>query len=179
MTRPALIYTWNSTPEERAEAFPCDGHLPEPDLTAFRALDVDAPATTVFRWLCQLRAAPYSYDWIDNFGRRSPRRLTPGLERLEVGQRFMTIFRLAEFEPDRSVTLYSKGRLFGRVSVTYSVSVISATRSRVVVKLLGGLPWSARPVKSLLRNAVAAGDLFMMRRQLLNLKHLAEANQRR
>ena len=47
----------------------------------------------------------FSYDWIDNFGRQSPRELVPGLERLAVGQRVMSIFRLVEFERDVHLTL--------------------------------------------------------------------------
>jgi hypothetical protein len=40
----------------------------------------------------------------DNLGRRSPRELTPGLDQLQVGQRIMTIFHLASFEPDRHLS---------------------------------------------------------------------------
>jgi hypothetical protein len=47
----------------------------------------------VVRWLCQLRAAPYAYDWLDNWGKQSPRQLIPGLENLKLGQTVMTIFR--------------------------------------------------------------------------------------
>ena len=63
-----------------------------------------APAEVVYRWLCQLRVAPYSYDWIDNRGRRSPRELTPGLEQLAEGQTVM-IFRLVSFAWGRHLTL--------------------------------------------------------------------------
>ena len=94
----------------------------------YRAVDVAAPAEIVFRWLCQLRAAPYSYDLIDNGGRRSPQELTPGLERLEPGQRFMRIFRLVEFEPGRSITVLSRGTVFGEVAVTYRVRGAGAGR---------------------------------------------------
>ena len=139
----------------------------------FRATDVAAPAAVTFRWLCQLRAAPYSYDKLDNYGRRSPQELTPGLERLEVGQRLMTIFRLAEFEPGESLTVLHRGRLFGRVACTYWAKPVDAERSRIVVKIVcstdGGGPLSA-----LARLLLPPGDLVMMRRQLLNLKELAE-----
>src|SRR3989442_14397603 len=81
---------WGSTAAERAQPFPCAGLVPEPAAALFRAVDVAAPARVLFPWLCQLRVAPYSYDWIDNLGRQSPRRLTPGLERLALGQRVMT-----------------------------------------------------------------------------------------
>ena len=63
---------------ERAAAYPCDGLIDCPDRVVFRGVDIAAPAALVFRWLCQLRAAPYSYDWVDNFGRRSPRRSSRG-----------------------------------------------------------------------------------------------------
>lgn len=62
-------------------------------------------AELVFLWLCQLRRAPYSYDWIDNFGRRSPREADPQLSELEVDQSVMTIFTLTGFEPGASLNL--------------------------------------------------------------------------
>src|SRR5262245_41782307 len=100
----SIAVTWRSTPDERRMPFPCDRHVSGPEAAYFRAVDVQAPAAIVFRWLCQLRVAPYSYDCIDNLGRRSPRRLTPGLDRLTVGQRFMTGFELVDFEYARPLT---------------------------------------------------------------------------
>jgi hypothetical protein len=170
---PAVVRNWGSTPAERAESFPCDRLLADAPVRLYRAVDVGAPSAVVFRWLCQLRAAPYSYDLIDNRGRRSPQALTPGLERLEPGQRFMRIFRLAGYEPGRSLTLRSTGTVFGEVIVTYRVSAAGARGSRLVAKLLVAPP--AGPLGSLpARGLLAAGDLLMMRRQLLNLAGLAE-----
>jgi hypothetical protein len=169
----AGIEQWGSTAAERAEPFPCDRLLAEPDSTLFRAVDVDAPAATTFRWLCQLRAAPYSYDKLDNFGRRSPQTLTPGLEQLAVGQRVQTIFKLVEFDPGRSLTIRSDGRVFGRVACTYRAHPAGPERSRIVVKLLAAYPPGALHLR-LLRGLLPLGDLVMMRRQLLNLKQLAE-----
>ena len=95
-----LGLNWGANASEKAAVMPCD-----------------APSTTVFAWLCQLRVAPYSYDVLDNFGRRSPRRRTAGMRHLEVGQRFMTGFRLHSFVEDEHITLRMK-----RVVVTYAVS---------------------------------------------------------
>src|SRR4029077_18564030 len=94
----SLVTTWGSTASERARAFPCDGVLPHASFDLYRAVTVEAPASRVFRWLCQLRVAPYSYDLLDNWGRRSPRELTPGADDLAVGQKIMTIFTLVSFE---------------------------------------------------------------------------------
>ena len=57
-----------------------------------------------------------------------------------MGQRVQTIFRLVEFEPGRSLTMTSNGRLFGRVAVTYRADPVGEGRSRIVVKsaLLAG-----------------------------------------
>jgi hypothetical protein len=148
--------------------------LPEPDDELYRAVDVGAPAETLFRWLCQLRVAPYSYDWIDNLGRRSPQQLTPGLDQLEPGQRFMRIFELAIFEPGSSITLRTgRGRL-ASVVVSYLAEDRPPRGSRLLVKLSieYGSGWIALPMRLVL----APGDLVMMRRQLLELKRLAEAS---
>jgi hypothetical protein len=167
-----LIEYWGSTPSERQRRFPCDALVPAPDLVLWRAVDVAAPSSLVFRWLCQLRQAPYSYDWLDNLGRRSPRHLTPGLDELRIGQRFMTLFHLAACQPGRSITVVTDLRVFGQFAATYDVTPTAPGACRLVVKLVvthrGGV---IGRVTSLV---LPAGDLLMMRRQLLNLKRLAE-----
>jgi hypothetical protein len=165
----SVIRTWGSTPEERAETFPCDRFSDSSFESCFRAVDVSAPIDVTFRWLCQLRVAPYSYDWIDNLGRRSPRRRDAANERLANGQRWMTIFRLIDFEVDRHLTLkIDRTKAFGDVVVSYTLRP-APNGSRIVVKLnvrLGAL--------SPMRWFLLPGDLVMMRKQLLTLKELAE-----
>ena len=168
----SVAHIWGSTPLERASAFPCDALARPGALACFRAVDVHAPADLLFRWLCQLRAAPYSYDWIDNRGRRSPPTLTPRLDELEVGQAVMGIFRVASFERDRHLTIQTAGGRFGTFFVTYRIDPGGPDRCRLVVKLLGDLP--SRPMSRLLAWLFPWADLVMMRRQLLNLKKLAE-----
>jgi hypothetical protein len=166
---------WGATADELARPFSCDHHLPDADDACFRAVTVDAPAPVVFRRLCQLKLAPYSYDWIDNWGRRSPQELVPGAEKLEVGERFVSIFRLVEFEIDRHLTLVlvRARRVFGDVAISYVVVPERADRCRLVVKLLVNHPGPA-VLRPLVRWVGPVGDLVMMRRQLLNLKALAE-----
>lgn len=177
----SVVDTWGSSLEEREIPYPCDEHLTRPDGVYFRAISVEAPPQLVFRWLCQLRAAPYSYDWLDNpgfyYGQPSPQTLTPGLDMLRTGQVLMTMFRLVEFEPGRHITAVSHRfrRVFGDVAVTYMVQRADPG-SRLIVKLLGRHPRGV--LGRVLQAPMPWVDLIMMRRQLLNLKRLAERDAR-
>ena len=166
--------TWGSTAQERALEFACDRFVAHANDALYRAVTVNAPGALLFRWLCQLRAAPYSYDWLDNLGRRSPRVLTPGLDRLEVGQRVMTVFRLAAFEPDRHITaVLNRGTvLLGDLAVTYLIVPEAEERCRLVAKIAVAYPRT--PIGAAMRGLLPAGDLVMMRKQLLTLRTLAE-----
>ena len=170
----AVARTWGSTAQERALEFACDRFVGEPFDALYRAVTVGAPPALLFRWLCQLRVAPYSYDWLDNFGLRSPRRLTPELDRLQVGQRVMSVFKLAAFEHDRHITavLDRLGGLVGDLAVTYLIVPQTEARCRLVVKLAVAFPRT--PIGVTMRALLPPGDLVMMRKQLLTLKKLAE-----
>lgn len=173
---PAVVREWGSTAAERAEALPCDRFLPEADDVVHRAVDVAAPPAAVYRRLCQLRVAPYSYDLLDNLGRRSPRELVPGLEQLELGQRFAHIFTLVDFEPGRSLTIRTARDLFGDVVVTYAVAPRPGG-SRLLVRLR--VRHRRDPLGALWRLVLPPGDLLMMRKQLRTFAALAEADDRR
>lgn len=168
---------WNVTRGEREAGYPCDAYAEPPYEQVLRAIDVAAQPAVVFRWLCQLKLAPYSYDALDNLGRRSPRELTPGVEQLERGQRFL-VFDLVDFEPDHhltGVTFPAARRTFGRIAGTYLVRPAGPASSRLIVKLC----ISADGPVSRTRTALLAwGDLLMMRKQLLTIKELAEATAR-
>ncbi|MEV6315660.1 hypothetical protein [Streptomyces sp. NPDC051776] len=165
---------WGATPSEQSAPYPCDALLNVPYEGWIRAVDVSAPCDLVFRWLQQLTIAPYSYDWIDFRGRRSPDRLTPDLPPPAVGQSFL-VFDIAEFEVGRHITGVLPQRLVprhGQMAVTYAVSPREAGGCRLVVKVDAEARTALR--HKVLRRLLAWGDLVMMRKQLLTLKRLAE-----
>lgn len=159
--------SWGATTAERTVPLPCDQLMPAAPVRLHRAITVHAPTALVFRWLCQLKLAPYSYDLLDNLGRRSPRELTPGLEQLTVGDRFMSIFRLRSFVAGEQITLQAL-----RTAVTYAL-IAGDNRCRLLARVLFDPP-GPQPLAFLSGHALAVGDLVMMRRQLLTLKALAE-----
>lgn len=170
---------WGATDEELVAKYPCDEMLPEPYDNLFRAIDVNAPSLIAYRWLCQLKVAPYSYDWIDNLGRKSPATLTPGAEELRIGDRVMTIFRISAFEWGSHLTLeLDYGRaLCGEWCVSYTVRNVSEGTSRYVVKLNVRYPSASRASRlwgKALYHLAPPADLFMMRKQLITLKQLSE-----
>jgi hypothetical protein len=172
-------WNWNATVAERAERYPCDDLMANPQHAFYRAIDVAAPVPLVYRWLQQLRVAPYSYDWADNFALPSPTRLSPRAETIAVGQRMMHILRIVAFEPNRSLTLVASngiGRaLFGALAGTYTVRPGDGV-TRLFVKVNAAYPrsWYGRLVDPVMPWI----DYAMMRQQLLRIKALAERDAR-
>jgi hypothetical protein len=167
--------TWGVRPAERTANLPCDDLMPDA-VRLDRAISIDAPPPLVFAWLCQLRVAPYSYDLLDNTGRRSPRTRSAGLTDLAVGQPFVRIFgaihvfELAAFATNEHITLRpregSAMSRFASVSNTYSVHPEN-NGTRLHVRVLFDGAW-------LLGQTLALVNLLMMRKQLRVLKSLAE-----
>ena len=177
----SVAVTWGSTAAERSLSFGCDGALAGINGSYWRAISIGADPDLIFRWLCQMRLAPYSYDWIDNLGRTSPTELQPGLaEKLSVGQTMMFIFKVVSFERDKEITLLvpTKGLfryITGSAAISYRINGTpngDGQSSRLVAKLVMAYP--AGPLGWLSRLVLPWGDLVMMRQQFRNFKRLAE-----
>ncbi len=156
---------WGVSAAEIARRYPCDDVVTAPVLQAWRGVTAHAPAAQVWPWVLQLRLAPYSYDWIDNLGRRSPQKLRD-LPDPAIGQPFTTtagraVGSVLSVTPGEQLT----ARILG--SVMSYVVVPEGADSRLLMKIVMGRGRLLAPL-------VSVGDLVMARRQLLNLKALAE-----
>ena len=82
---------WGATDTELNTALPGDELVPHADLTATRAVTVDAGADDVWPWIAQLgqgRGGFYSYDVLENLvglDIHSADRIVPEWQRIEVG----------------------------------------------------------------------------------------------
>ena len=158
--------TWGVSHRETSLHYPCDEFAPSPTLQAWRGVTVRATPDRVWPWLTQVRIAPYSYDWIDNCGRRSPRRLL-GLPEPRVGEPFTTagrreLGRILAVDHDRQLTATIMGAF-----MSYLLVPAEQGATRLLLKVVASTGRWIAP-------ALSVGDLIMARRQLLNLKELAE-----
>jgi hypothetical protein len=157
---------WGVTPSEVDRTYPCDAFVADPALAVWRGVIVRARPEAVWPWVAQIRLAPYSYDWIDNLGRRSPQELR-GLPEPVVGEPFITSVgrqfgAVLAVEPGAALT----GEILGAV-MSYLVVPVEDDQTRLLLKLVLRRGRMFAPLLSV-------GDLIMARRQLLNLAALAE-----
>jgi hypothetical protein len=157
---------WGVTPAETSRRYPCDDFVVRPVLQAWRGVTVQAGPEQVWPWVAQIRLAPYSYDWIDNLGRRSPRRLYDRPDPVP-GERFTAA--LGGRPVGRIVAVMPGNHLTGRIMSTVMsyVLVPEGRATRLLLKIVTGRGRLVAPLLSV-------GDLLMARRQLLNLARLAE-----
>lgn len=160
---------WGVSEAEVRRVYGCDAFVPRPTLEAWRGVTVHAVAGTVWARVRQVRLAPYSYDLVDNLGRRSPRDLRDVPEP-RVGDPFTHALgrdqgRVVAVDPGRELTATIMGAHLSYAVLPHGDDV------RLVLKVVARTSRWWAP-------ALAVGDLAMARKQLLTLKALAEADQR-
>ncbi len=159
---------WGVSDEETRLHYACDDFVENPSLEAWRGVTIHAEPETVWARVRQIRLAPYSYDLVDNLGRRSPRELIEVPDPV-VGDPFTRAFgrdqgRVVAVEPGEQLT----ARIMG-AHMSYVV-VPAGAQTRLLLKVVADMRHWLAPAASL-------GDLVMARKQLLNLKALAESDQ--
>jgi hypothetical protein len=161
---------WGVSGSEVARPYPCDSFVAAPALRAWRGVSVAAPAAAVWPWVAQVRIAPYSYDWIDNRGRRSPRELA-GLPEPRVGEHFTSV---GGRPLGQIVSVETGKQLTGTIMGAY-MSYVLVPQERDATRLLLKVVMETSRLRAY---GLTLGDLVMARRQLLNLKRLAERHHR-
>jgi hypothetical protein len=157
---------WGVSDDELERHYPCDDYVPSPVMQAWRGVTVDAPAARVWPWVAQIRLAPYSYDWIDNLGHRSPRALK-NLPAPRAGEAFTTALgrplgRILDVDEGVALT-----GTIGHTTISY-VLIEQSNRTRLLMKIVASRGRLTAPF-------LCVGDVVMARRQLLNLRSLAES----
>ncbi|WP_229074826.1 polyketide cyclase [Actinoplanes sp. DH11] len=157
---------WGVTDQETTRHYPCDDHVTAPTLQAWRGVHVRAPHTTLWPWVTQIRLAPYSYDWLDNLGRTSPRHLT-GLPEPRPGEPFTA----TGGHPQGRILSVTPGEQFTGTIMGAVLSYVLVPQPDDTTRLLLKVVMRTHPIIAL---AGSVGDLIMARKQLRTLKHLAE-----
>jgi len=176
------IFThWGSKPFENKLLFTSDKYVPDKNGEYFRAIDIFAPTELVYKWICQMKLAPYSYDKLDNKGKQSPQKLSQGIEKIKIGDKMMTIFRVIDFIPNKEVTIVMDippkpyDKFYVPTAITYHLAPNCdgiRNHTRLIVKYVAS--WNNTLLGVIEKIFIVFADFIMMRRQLLNFKKLAE-----
>lgn len=148
--------------------------------TLTHAITIDAPPKVVWPWLVQMggqRAGWYSWDLLDNGGRRSADRIIPGLQHLELGDVLPARptgkegFKVLRIIPERALVLESLTPSW-KGTWAFVLEPMGPDQTRLVTRYRAAYPPSAR--MALLVPVLTTVHAFMEKKQLRTIKHHAE-----
>ena len=170
--------TWGSVEAERSAAMVGDGFF-SGDAPAYvamtRAIDIEVPPEAVWPWVAQTGrgAGWYSWDRLDNGGRRSARSLVPWIPEPKLGDA-TAIGYLRRLDPERQLSWWAPEIRYPGAVVSLAVDMLLSRNgkgSRLVIRISGdSFGPLALPVIWIFRLV----DSIMAIRQLIVLRDLAE-----
>lgn len=181
--RPWHLHGW-ATAQEAGGQVAGDELMPDADVVATRAVEIDAPPTAIWPWLVQMgpgRGGAYTYDWIERrlgIDIHNTDRIIPELQHLEVGDEMPMpgySMRIERLDPGQAMVIRSSNHAwvwsFELRPANGHTRLIS--RNRFDLGLL--------PVKDKLMIPVMEPGSWVMERKMLRTikqraEHLAQAN---
>jgi hypothetical protein len=173
-----FLQFWGATEAEQAGPVAGDELVADARLVATRSIDLGSPPEVVWPWLVQMgfgRAGWYSYDWLDNLGRRSATRIHPEWQNLQAGDPIPggpVSFEAAIVERPRAfvIRLPDGGPIQSRLAFTLAFDLrrVGATGTRLVTRVRSRIDTPLG--RWIERWLLGPGDGVMVRRQLLNLQ---------
>ena len=174
---------WGATAGEIAGAVVGDELCPDARTSATRCITIAAPPEEVFPWIRQMgfgRGGWYSYDWLDNLGRRSATTIHPEWQDVVAGSSLPggpVSFTATVVDPPHAFVL-QLGRSDGRIGFTLAYELRPdgagtrlVTRMRTRLRVPGGF--------AIERGVLGPGDGVMVRKQLRTLaRRAADASSR-
>ncbi len=170
--------TWGATSEEVSRELAGDDLVFRPTFNATRAISIAAPPEDVWPWLVQVgvtRAGWYSYDLLDNLGHHSARQIMPEFQDLAPGD-------VIPMSPDgtqgmRVHSLDAPHTMIwgtpGDTTWTWQLDSTPDGSTRLITRVRSRYRWLSPSIAfSML---IEFGDIWMMRKMLLNLRDRAEA----
>lgn len=171
-----ILQNWGASVDEVTGAVVGDDIVADARLIATRSITLTASPDDVFPWLRQMgfkRAGWYSYDWIDNLGRRSATSIDSRWQSVTSGDPIPAgpiAFEATVVDPPRAFVLSLARPAVGRRRIEFSLAyelrpVPEGTRLVTRVRARVNVP-AGRLVE---RFVLGPGDGIMMHKQLRSL----------
>lgn len=184
---------WGATDEELAMSLPGDGIVQKPNFNSTRAVTIQAKPEDVWPWIVQMgkgRGGLYSYDWLDIafeiLDKPSSEEILSQFQHLEAGD-VIPIgddedagddFYVHEVRPNEALVIGANDLKFrDRVSWAIVLLPTGPDVTRLVMRVRGDIPMDAKGIATYAFLEPAA--FLMVRKQMLNLKRLAEKTRAR
>jgi uncharacterized protein YndB with AHSA1/START domain len=182
-----MLRSVRATRDERGRSLPGDDMVTDPVGSLTHAITIGRPPGAVWPWLVQMgadRAGWYSYDRLDNGGRRSAERIVPALQHIEPGTLMPWLpgategFTVLRVEPEHDLVIgwISEPGAPPRMTWAFVLEEPTPGRSRLIVRARGAAGYRLFGLPRQLSMALApAVHLLMQRKQLLGIARRAEA----
>lgn len=146
--------------------YPIEEHLSKTTSVQDHWIEIDAPAESIWPWLAQMgngRAGWYSYDWLDNLGRKSLEVIDPKLIDIKKGQK-IPMATISDFVKNEFITF----RFGSEITFTYYLESMGK-QTRLWTRLrVPRASW-------LLRSTLGLGHKIMQNKQFAEIQRRVTA----